>query len=432
MLESLGSILEFQSKAKIPSNVNLLIITDQNALLKAIAVVLEAADLDFAYDSTDTEQAIDKPLRSKYSAILYDYGSVADTHTIDFSIERMRWWCHLYPDTPLILITDPLGDEAAVRLIQSGVSGYVLKSKLESLPQILKKSLFDFASNRALVRQQQAKIQHLEATVRANTERDRTLQDLIEQQRQKIQHLEARQQSWQDREREKEERIAYLVHELRNPISAIIGFARGLREQYFGKLNPKQMQYASLLVSSGEYLLDLVEKYLSITKIDANQQTLELERIAVEEICLSSILMLDEKAKQKGLELNFEPQDNIDFCTADSSCLKQILINLLSNAIKFTDEGSVTLRVTCREDYLDFAVIDTGTGISAENLTKLFKPFPQISNHHENTGLGLTLSRKQARLHGGDITVTSELGRGSCFTLSIPHHPSSPANRAPA
>ena len=133
--------------------------------------------------------------------------------------------------------------------------------------------------------------------------------------------------------------------------------------------------------------------------------------------------MLEAKAKQKGLELNFEQQDKIDFCTGDSSCLKQILINLLSNAIKFTDVGSVTLRVTRDENYLYFAVIDTGTGISAENLNKLFKPFPQISNHHENTGLGLTLSRKQARLHGGDITVTSELGKGSCFTLSIPHHP---------
>lgn len=423
MLESLGSILEFQSGAKIPNNVNLLIITDQTVNLKAIAAVLEAANLDFSYDSIDIERRSNKSLRSEYSAILYDYDSLADLQDIERSLKKLRWWCHLYPDTPLILITDPLGDEVAVKLIQSGVSGYVLKSKLQCLPQILKQSLFDFASNRAIVRQQQVKIRQLQEEIQTHQDRDRTLQDTIEQQREKIKHLEALQQKWQEREREKEERIAYLVHELRNPISAIIGFARGLREQYFGKLNPKQMQYASLLVSSGEYLLDLVEKYLSITKIDANQQTLELERIAVEEICLSSILMLEAKAKQKGLALNFEQQERIDFCTADSSCLKQILINLLSNAIKFTDRGSITLRVTYRENYLYFSVIDTGTGISAENLNKLFKPFPQISNHHENTGLGLTLSRKQARLHGGDITVTSELGKGSCFTLSIPHHP---------
>ena len=112
--------------------------------------------------------------------------------------------------------------------------------------------------------------------------------------------------------------------------------------------------------------------------------------------------------------------EDIDFCTADSRCLRQILLNLLSNAVKFTESGKITLQVQQDEEFLNFAVIDTGTGISPANILKLFKPFPQISNHQESTGLGLALSRKLARLHGGDIVVTSELGTGSCFTLSIP------------
>ncbi|MGD1920110.1 MAG: ATP-binding protein [Pleurocapsa sp.] len=107
---------------------------------------------------------------------------------------------------------------------------------------------------------------------------------------------------------------------------------------------------------------------------------------------------------------------------ADSLRLKQVLINLLSNAIKFTDCGSITLRVTLKQGLIYFAVIDTGMGISAKIITKLFKPFPQITSHHESTGLGLALSRKLAQLHGGDITVTSELNKGSCFTLSIPQY----------
>ncbi|MGL6344275.1 MAG: sensor histidine kinase, partial [Waterburya sp.] len=129
-----------------------------------------------------------------------------------------------------------------------------------------------------------------------------------------------------------------------------------------------------------------------------------------------------EKAKQKSLKLIFKLGDNIDFCTADSVRLKQILVNLLSNAIKFTEQGSVTLQVTIKAQRIYFAVSDTGIGLSHKNLNKLFKPFPQITNHHESTGLGLTLSKKLAQLHGGDITVSSTLGKGSCFTLNMPQH----------
>ena len=400
MSESLGSILELQSRTT-SGNVNLLIVTEKNTNFQAIAAALYAAEINFNYDIINLKQHSINPPQLKYSAILYDNVRVSDLNSAESLIEKLQWWCHLYSNTPLILITDPLGDKRAVQAIQSGVSGYVLRQELDRLPDILEKSLFDFVSKQTIVQQQQ---------------------DLIRQQQAKIEHLEIQQQNWQQQKIARQEHISYLVHELRNPISAIIGFARGLREQYFGSLNAKQMQYARLLVDSGEYLLALVENYLNIAKIEANQQTLELQPIAVEEICQSSILMLQGKAKQKGLKLNLELQQGIDFCTADSSRLKQILINLLSNAIKFTERGSVTLKVTLEEGWLHFAVIDTGVGISAENLAKLFKPFPQISNHHENTGLGLTLSQKLAQLHGGEITVTSELGKGSCFTLMIPQH----------
>ena len=245
-------------------------------------------------------------------------------------------------------------------------------------------------------------------------------QDLISQQQQKIEHLEAEKEDWSAQKLVRQEHISHLVHELRNPISAIIGFGRALKEEYYGELNPKQQQYAGLLVDSGEHLLALVKNYLEITKIDANKQILELERIAVVEICQASTMLLAAQAEAKGLKLDFELPEEIDFCIADSMRLKQILLNLLSNAIKFTDRGSVMLEVDVQDDWLYFTVRDTGSGISEHDLGKLFKPFPQISNHHENTGLGLTLSQKLAGLHGGDITVKSELGQGSCFTLTIP------------
>ncbi len=402
MSDSSGSILQLQPKVTALSNVNLLIVTDNTNDFQAIASTLYAADLNFTYDLTSTEQIGEIDSSKKYNAILYDYVQTKKNEPVSSLIEKLQWWCHLYPNTPLILITDALGDEQAVNLVQSGVDGYVLRHKLYLLPNILQTTLFNFFSNQTIIAQQQ---------------------DLILEQKEKIEQLKAEKQTWLVQEKANQEHISHLSHELRSPISSILGFARMLKEQYYGPLNAKQLQYAKGILSSGEHLLALVKNYLDIVKIDACKQTLDLERLAVEEICQAALFIVEEKAKQKGLELVFDPGNNLDFCTADSVRLKQILINLLSNAIKFTDRGSVTLKVELKNDWLSFTVIDTGVGISRENMTKLFKPFPQITSHHESTGLGLALSRKLARLHGGDISVTSELGKGSRFTLCLPQHP---------
>jgi signal transduction histidine kinase len=401
MSDSSGSILELQPKITVLSNVKLLIVTSQNNDFQAIAAPLYAAAINFSYDLVATQQFTKNIPRQKYSAILYNYVPIADSNLANSLCAKLQWWCHLYPHTPLILITDSLGDEQAVELIQSGVHGYILRDNLHKLPDILEKTLFNFVSNQTLIAQQQ---------------------NLIQQQQKTIEQLEAEKQNWLAQEQAKQEYISHLNHELRSPIASIMSFSNMLKEQYYGKLNQKQMQYVTLLHSVGKHMLDLVNNYLDLVKIDANKQTLDLERLAVEEICQASLFIVAEKAKQKGLELIFKLGDNIDFCTADSVRLKQILVNLLSNAIKFTEQGSVTLQVTVRAKRIYFAISDTGIGIAANNLNKLFQPFPQITNHHESTGLGLTLSKKLAQLHDGDITVNSTLGKGSCFTLNIPQH----------
>jgi signal transduction histidine kinase len=433
MVESSGSILQLHSKTVL-SKVNLLIVTNQLANFEAIASCLNTANIRFTADLIDSEQISDRSPAEQYSAILYDYTINSEEHHLEFLIEQLQCWWHHYPNTPLILITDILGDEAAAKLIQSGVNGYVLRHKLYQLPEILEKSLFDFASRRAivkqqqdLIKQQQDQLQELQAEVRSYSDaakiqamRFTQQQQLIKQEQNRVQQLKAEIQSWVDDEQTKQEHLAHLNHELRSPISSMLGFAGMLKEQYYGNLNERQMRYVNAMLSVGQYMLDLVNNYLDIAKIDANKQTLDLERLAVAEVCQNALFCLEKKAEQKGLGLNFDLADDLDFCTADSRCLRQILINLLSNAIKFTDSGTITLQVKQDAEFLYFAVIDTGTGISAENMNKLFQPFPQISNHQESTGLGLALSRKLARLHHGDIVVTSELGQGSCFTLSIP------------
>jgi signal transduction histidine kinase len=300
---------------------------------------------------------------------------------------------------PLILITDILGDEIATQCIQSGVSGYVLKHKLHKLPSILEKALVNF-----LQYQQQL--------------------DRKKQQEKYLKKLEQEKREWQVAEAAKQEFISNLNHELRNPIAAILGFARMLKEEIYGSLNAKQMQYVSGIASTGEHLLELVNDYLDLAKIEAQKEELYLENLAVEDICRASLAIVEEKARQKGLELILKINKKVDFCVADKLRLKQILVNLLSNAVKFTQEGSVTLKVKFCSNTLEFQVIDTGIGISQSDFDKLFQPFQQIHTPlhrlHKGTGLGLALSKKLARLHGGDITITSEVGKGSCFTLFIP------------
>jgi signal transduction histidine kinase len=401
MSESSGSILQLQPKVTVLSNVKLLIVTNQTSDFQAISAPLYAAAINFDYDLIATQQLTQNLPRQKYSAILYNYVPISNSNSVGSLSETLQWWCHIYPDTPLILITDVLGDEQAVELIQSGVNGYVLRQNLYKLPDILEQTLLNFVSEPTLIARQE---------------------NLIKQQQQTIEQLEAEKQNWLAEEQAKQEYIAHLNHELRSPISSIMSFAAMLKEQYYGRLNQKQMQYVTLLHSVGKHMLDLVNNYLDLVKIDANRQTLDLERLAVEDICQASLFIVAEKAKQKGLKLILKLGNNIDFCTADSVRLKQILVNLLSNAIKFTEQGSVTLQVTIKAQRIYFAVSDTGIGISQNNLSKLFQPFPQITNHYESTGLGLTLSQKLAQLHGGDITVSSTLGKGSCFTLNLPQH----------
>jgi signal transduction histidine kinase len=241
---------------------------------------------------------------------------------------------------------------------------------------------------------------------------------------QKIEDLQVRNKSLEMTNQNKSQFLSHINHELRTPLTGILGFSRMLVEEIYGPLNDKQKQYMKGIVSSGEHLMALINDFLDISKIEANREELFLERIAVEDVCLSALSMLKTRAKEQNLELKLEIGPNVEMCIADQRQLKQILLNLLSNAIKFTEIGSVTLKVEYAQDKLIFSVIDTGIGIKPSDQAQLFQPFQQIHSHlsrkQKGTGLGLALSRKLAQLHGGDLTLTSEVGKGSCFTLNLP------------
>ena len=226
--------------------------------------------------------------------------------------------------------------------------------------------------------------------------------------------------------------LANTSHELRTPLTAIVGFSSVLLKQIFGSLNERQLDYVQRISTSGYQLLALINDLLDLAKIESGREVLELEAVCVRAVCQSCINTVRQQAEQRGLQLILSIDSSVPACTADDRRLTQILLNLLSNAIKFTDAGSVTLIVKQSGSEVQFAVTDTGIGIAQADQERLFQPFQQIDRgldrKYQGTGLGLALSQKLAQLQGGQITVQSTPGQGSCFVLSLPSPKSRPSS----
>ena len=402
-----GLTLQLEQKLRILCNAKLLIVTDSAACKQEIEQILTAISVPFYYHTVSCSVSVQALSECQYDLILYNYSTSesADKAHKSHPITELSWWYSLPSKIPLILITEPLGDETAVSCIQSGIDDYLLRDNLHQLPEVLEKNLANY-----LYRQ---------------TDSSQHLSNKISQLQQELKQLQQKNAELQQVEHNiNQEYFSHLNHELRSPLANILQFARMLKEEIYGSLNQKQTEYISGILTSGNHLSELINDYLDIAKIDAHSEKLFLEKVPVEDICQASLVMVQGKAKEKKLDLVLDIAQEVDFCCADSLRLKQILINLLSNAVKFTEHGSVTLKVRKNAQKLLFSVIDTGIGISDINCQKLFKPFQQISTplhrKHKGTGLGLALSLKLAQLHGGDIVLVSQEGKGSCFTVSLP------------
>lgn len=246
---------------------------------------------------------------------------------------------------------------------------------------------------------------------------------LIQQQQQQQQELAIRNQELLQISRLKGEFLANTSHEIRTPLSSILGFTHLLREQDYDPNNPKHREYLNIILTSGQHLLALLNDILDLSKIEANQLSLQWEILDIAAICETALMLVREKAHDKGLELWFQRDPSATTLVADGLRLKQMLFNLLSNALKFTPAGRVGLEVLQVDNRLQFRVWDTGTGISAEQQQQLFRPYSQLENGtatETGTGLGLALTQKLAELHGGTVEVQSQVNQGSCFTICLP------------
>lgn len=244
--------------------------------------------------------------------------------------------------------------------------------------------------------------------------------------------------------------LSNMSHELRTPLNAVIGFSEVMKDGLAGELTPQQGGYVGHIFESGQHLLSLINDVLDLSKIEADKVEIEFSAVDLDALLADCVALLKDKATSTQVRLRLEKTLRLGSFMADKRRLRQIVLNFLSNAIKFTPaQGQVSLharlvdrttaanalpgfglgvRMTLPDNphqrFVELSVVDTGIGIKPEDARRLFMPFTQIANQLtrrvEGTGLGLAMVKRLAELHGGTVAVTSESGRGSCFTVWLP------------
>ncbi|WP_199302125.1 PAS domain-containing sensor histidine kinase [Pseudanabaena cinerea] len=237
----------------------------------------------------------------------------------------------------------------------------------------------------------------------------------------------------------KDEFLANMSHELRTPLNAILGMSEGLLSDTFGDLNARQKKALALIENSGRHLLELINDILDVARIESGKFSLSVSSVGVSQLCQSSLSFIKQMASKKQVRLEVIVPSHLGVIVVDDLRMRQALINLLSNAVKFTPTGGkicldVKLMpidetnlsaVSDSSHAIIFAIADTGIGISPENIDKLFQAFVQIDSsftrQYAGSGLGLTIVKQIAEMHGGYVSVTSKVGEGSCFAIVLPY-----------
>ena len=225
----------------------------------------------------------------------------------------------------------------------------------------------------------------------------------------------------------KDEFLANMSHELRTPLNAILTRAEALEEAIYGPVTPRQTETLHGIAESGQHLLSMINDILDLSKIEAGRFVVAYDTLDVALLCHACLRMITQIAQAKRVSITYDIDMRVETMRADERRLKQILVNLLSNAVKFTPEGgAVGLEVRGDGEWqaVTFTVWDTGIGIAADDLPKLFEPFVQVDSQlaraYEGTGLGLALVLQLTQAHGGSVSVESTPGQGSRFSVTLP------------
>jgi signal transduction histidine kinase len=216
--------------------------------------------------------------------------------------------------------------------------------------------------------------------------------------------------------------LANMSHELRTPLNGILGYTQILNRDK--SLTEQQQKGIQIIHRSGEHLLTLINDILDLSKIEAGKLELMPTECNLQSFLQYFVDLFEMKAVEKGIKLIYQSLSKLPYiANIDQKLLRQVLLNLLSNAIKFTKTGQVTFKVHFQTNLIRFEIEDSGDGIAADNLEKIFLAFQQVgkqSHHIEGTGLGLSISKKLVKIMGGELHVESELNVGSRFWFAIP------------
>jgi len=370
-------------------------------------------------------------------------------------------------DIPLIMLTALEDRTAMLDALEAGADDYIQKSaefdvlKARVRAQLRRKQ-FEDESRR--VRADLANAELEAAHARSAQALAESRAELLAQLEQKNRVLEAVNAELQTRQFEiaqtnleltaasqaKSEFLSTMSHELRTPLNAIIGFSDLLRDGLAGTLTPRQHEFVSYIREGGGHLLELINEILDLSKIEAGRVEIDLEPVDLDTLLREALTVVGERARTRGIHLETRGLGTSQPLEVDRRRLKQIIYNLLSNAVKFTPDGgnvsvhaslvdrlqasaglpglSTGMRLALPDNpyqaFVQICVSDSGIGIAHEDMDRLFMPFSQIkkslTRNIEGTGLGLATVARLAQLHGGTVAVTSEPGRGSCFTLWLP------------
>jgi signal transduction histidine kinase/DNA-binding response OmpR family regulator len=277
----------------------------------------------------------------------------------------------------------------------------------------------------AMVRALQAAQENLQEEVKRATSELRTA--LVELEKKNFE-LEVARSNAEDASQSKSQFLANMSHELRTPLNAIIGYSEMLEEEAEQAGHAMYIADVQKVNTAGKHLLSLINDILDLSKVEAGKMTLYQETAEIHSVIKYTASTIRPLAAQNGNELVLDYPDDIGSMRMDVTKVRQVLFNLLSNACKFTENGTITLAARHREmsdrDWVEFAVTDTGIGMTPEQMDHLFEAFSQadatITKKYGGTGLGLTLCKKFAELMGGEINVRSQPGKGSTFTLLLP------------
>ncbi len=207
-------------------------------------------------------------------------------------------------------------------------------------------------------------------------------------------------------------------------MNAIIGYTEMMADGLYGDVPEKAQGVLERVQANGRHLLGLINDVLDLSKIEAGQLVLAMEEYSVTDMVATVLSATESLARAKNLKLGSDVPAGLPTGTGDARRLTQVLLNLVGNAIKFTDQGSIEVRAAQADGRFELSVVDTGFGIAPEDQAKIFEEFQQVDNTSTRkkggTGLGLSISRRIVELHGGRITVESDVGKGSTFKVTVP------------